>query len=41
MAIIVLDHKIDKSIVPVIYTASKNTNNKTKDFCKVNQIMVM
>lgn len=32
MAIMVLYHKIDKSIVPMIYTASENNNNKTKDF---------
>lgn len=41
MAIMVLYHKTDKSIVPMIYTASKNTNNKTKGFCKVNQIIAM
>lgn len=34
MAIMPLYHKTDKSIAPVIYTASKNTDNKTKDFVK-------
>lgn len=34
MGIMLLYHKIDKSIGPMIYTASKNTNNKPKDFGK-------
>lgn len=33
-AIMALYHKIDKSIVRMIYTASQTINNKTKDFEK-------
>lgn len=33
-AITVLYHQIDKSIVHMIYTASKNINKKRKDFVR-------